>query len=101
MNDEKRKSEIFGTLAVKSKTFFPNLSLDECINLPTRKFFDSKFPRVYINSLSAFPYTAWCEENFGNNWTWSQTFRGDYVHHVFFFINECDATLFKLRFASE
>ena len=41
---------------------------------------------------------AWCDERFGDNWIWSNPIQTDYMD--MFFLNQDDALVFKLSFAT-
>lgn len=42
---------------------------------------------------------AWCQENFGNDWTWSSPAHLD--HTTIFFINPDDCLLFNIRWGDQ
>lgn len=56
----------------------------------------AKHTRVRIHEGFIPDAYHWCEDRFGDNWTWSNPLQTDYVD--MYFIHTEDALLFKLRF---
>ena len=58
-----------------------------------------KYPHVYLNSHDTQyikDVSNWCQENFGDNWIWTNSAQTD--HLILYFLHQEDATICALRF---